>query len=203
MLRKLSLHWPFLVVVTLTANLAHGQCASCVKIGQCGNSNSGGCLCIMSGNGFCQRCGVCVAGACTTPCEDPNTSKRNDGSKSGPDRELMPPSHEQLAAHPWISDDKLPALIAPYSPAIGHLLKEEQQVLRAKWCTNFVRGNMAIIPGDESTAYKWEWILQDGADEFRVKRLSDGDEQRIIVTHTRWIIYRGDELDNVVAKGDL
>jgi hypothetical protein len=189
----------------IMASLSYAQsCVSCTRIGQCGSLNPGGCACVMTSNNFCGRCGQCVDGNCIAPCNNPNVSQSSASSKPAKSVMPLPPTVEQLSKHPWVSDDTLPATIAKHSPALGRVLSEDQQILRASWCTNFHRGNMMLTPGDESTAYGWELIVRDGADEYRARRFDDGgDEQGIIITATKWVIYRGGDLDNVVVRGDL
>jgi hypothetical protein len=192
--------------VLLAAALASAQggCVGC-REGQCAVANAGGCLCVMGG-GICQTCGACTYGTCFVPCkENPNTSDTGAVPTSqGAKARMDPPTSGQLSSHSWISDDAFPLTVAKRSQVLGSLIGKEQRVLRTAWCTNFVRGHVTINPEEKPTIYKWELIFRSGADEFRVKRLSDGgDEQGIIITSTRWILYRGDDFDNIVAQGSM
>jgi len=191
-----------LTIVLFAAVLAGGQCVGC-KQGNCTVSNAGGCLCTMGG-GICLTCGACTYGDCIVPCKtNPNVSSGVAPTVRNEPRTDRP-TIEQLSLHPWINDDVLPLTIAKHSEVLGRLIGKEQQILRTRWCTSFVRGNVTINAGAEPTIYKWELIFRDGVDELRAKRLSDtGDEQGIIITPTRWILYSGDDFANVVVQGAI
>jgi hypothetical protein len=194
----------FPVVFLFAALSSYGQnCVTCAK-SQCVQASAGGCICIQTFNGLCAKCGACTDGDCFSQCNNPNISQGSASSKPAKTAMPPPPTAEQLSKHPWISDNAFPTTIAEHSAVLGRILSEDQKILRASWCANFHRGNLMLTPGDESTAYRWELIVRDGADEYRARRFDDGgDEQGIIITATKWFIYRGDDFDNIVATGDL
>jgi len=179
------------VVAFLCAVPTYGQEQQCLR---CGANNQcqfagfvGACACTETINGGCAVCGTCVAPKCYIECPAP-----------------VPPTAEQLQAHPWMADGSLQAKVAAYSQTLGQLLSQEQKLLKLSWCTNFRRGVGFAVPGDKSTEYKWELIPRSGGvDEYRVKRIDDGKEEKIILKQTDWIILGGDDFGDLVGRGDI
>jgi hypothetical protein len=201
--RQIQIRWLFavsFVLALLSALPAYGQnpqCVRCVNTNCVRQGNIGGCACAETMHGGCATCGACVAPRCVAPCPVPPPA---------PDQlqaHTVPPTTEQLQAHPWMIDDSLPTKVTAYSQALGHLLGEEQQLLKRGWCVNFRRGDNLAAPDDKSTEYKWEMISRSGdVDEYRVKHINNGKEERIILLKTQWIILGEDSVD-LIAQGEI
>ena len=178
------------VVALLFASPASGQQQQCLvcRNHQCQFSGFvGGCACTETINGGCATCGTCIGVKCEVECAA-----------------KIPPTRDQLQAHTWMVDNSLPGKVTAHSQALGHLLGQEQKLLKLGWCSNFRRGEDFAVRDDKSTEYKWELIPRSGdIDEYRVKSINDGKEEKIILMKAHWIILGGDDFGDLIARGDI
>jgi hypothetical protein len=186
----------------------YGQtsCLMCNRFHQCAfGTLAGGCACTETVEGGCATCGFCVSGKCILACDAPTGPATRDQLQVPAARgQQAPATTEQLQAHPWMMDDNLPAKVTAYSQTLGQLLNQEQKLLKRSWCPNFRHGVGFAVADDKTTEYKWELIPRsDDVDEYRVKRINDGKEEKIILMKTQWIILGGDDFGDLTARGDI
>jgi hypothetical protein len=109
---------------------------------------------------------------------------------------------QQLAAHPWLEDNGLAAQLTKYSPEMAELIQSEQSMLKFAFLTNFRRGSTLLNPNDDRTEYTWEMIARHDSDEYRLKRVVDGSEVRLILSNSEWILVSG-EYSELLGKGNI
>ncbi len=192
----------------LRASAQQNVCVNCQGKNCVYTHDIGRCACAIYMNGQCSSCGLCLYGACYQGCPSRGANASSDSidpsSKNASSLLDMPPATDQeLSAHPWLDDRSLSEKLSVYSPEIGQLIANEQQNLRAHWGPEFRRGSGLLVPSDEKSAYRWELLTHKNSDEYRVIRVADKNEKRIIFTPTTWLLTSGDWDQQFVAKGDI
>ena len=195
-LTALALAWPCLI---------YGQASTCLNcVGRrCQTGSVGGCACIITYNGGCATCGICIYNSCIQDCLTPSSSASADQGTSSIITNQVRATPEQLAAHAWLNDRVLVGDLTKYSPGMAQLIESEQVMLKSAFCPGFRRGTGQVKPDDDTTGYKWELIVRPDADEYRLKRKADGVEVRLLLVGQRWLLFSGDDYSNLLGKGDI